>query len=233
MITVAIVFFAAMIQAAMGFGMALVAMPLLIAVWGIQTASPAFALLGTTATFINAVRWRGNVTRHDLVYLLIPALIGVPIGVWILNDVSPVLVTRIMGVLLIAYALYSLAGLRLPPVTSRLWAHIFGFFAGILTGAYNAGGPPIVVYGSACNWSPDRFKANMQTFFFVMGVVVVISHAISNNLTRDVWEIALVALPGLLLGNLAGIRLGRYCPPDLFRKLVLILLILLGVQLLI
>ncbi len=217
----------------MGFGMALVAMPLLVTVWGIQTASPAFALLGLTATFINAVRLRGSVTRRDLIYLLIPALIGVPIGVWILNDVNPEIVTRVLGVLLIAYALYSLTGLRLPPVTSQGWAHVFGFSAGILTGAYNAGGPPVVVYGSACAWSPDRFKANMQTFFFLMGVVVVVSHAISRNLTPEVWQIALFALPGLLLGNFAGVRLGRFCPPDLFRKLVLILLIVLGVQLLI
>ncbi len=233
MITALIVFFAALVQSAMGFGMALVAMPLLVTIWGIQTASPAFALLGVTATFINALRWRGSVTRRDVLYLLVPALVGVPIGVWILNDVNPDIVTGFMGVLLIVYALYSLSGLRLPPFTSQRWAHVFGFSAGILTGAYNAGGPPVVVYGSACAWSPDRFKANMQTFFFVMGVVVVASHAISNNLTPEVWQIALFAVPGLLLGNFAGERLGRYCPPELFRKLVLILLVVLGVQLLI
>lgn len=233
MITAVIIFFAALVQAALGFGMALVAMPLLIAIWGIQTASPSFALLGTTATFINAIRWRQSITRHDIVNLLLPALIGVPIGVWILGAVDPVIVTGAMGVLLILYALYSLAGWRLPPVTAPRWAYGFGFLAGILTGAYNAGGPPLVVYGSACEWSPERFKGNMQTFFFVMGIVVVVSHAVSRNLTPEVWRIALIALPALIAGNFAGLFLGRYLKPAVFRKMVLVLMIVLGVQLLI
>ena len=105
-----IVFLGAMIQGMVGFGMALVAMPLMVTVLGIQIASPSFALMGLVATFLNTVRWRGDITWADIKVLIIPALIGVPLGVLSLSRGDPVLVTRILGVVLIIYALYSLLG---------------------------------------------------------------------------------------------------------------------------
>ncbi len=50
----------------MGFGMALVAMPLMVAVLGIQVASPSFALMGIVGTFLNAIRWRTDITWRDM-----------------------------------------------------------------------------------------------------------------------------------------------------------------------
>ena len=43
----------------------------------------------------------------------------------------------------------------------------FGFFAGILGGAYNTNGPPVVIYGSLRKWSPATFRATLQGYFFM------------------------------------------------------------------
>jgi len=43
----------------------------------------------------------------------------------------------------------------------------FGFLAGILGGAYNANGPPIVIYGVMRGWKKEAFRASLQGFFFV------------------------------------------------------------------
>jgi uncharacterized membrane protein YfcA len=228
-----IVFLGAMIQGMMGFGMALVAMPLMVTVLGIQVASPSFALMGLVATFLNTVRWRHDITWRDIRVLLVPALIGVPLGVLFLSRGDPVLVTRMLGVVLIIYAIYSLLGRTLPVGRSPLWGYIAGFFSGALTGAFNAGGPPVVAYASALNWSPDRFKGNMAIFFFIMGLAVVASHAVSGSLTAEVWRIALLALPGLYLGQVTGVFLGRRISPARFSQLVLVLLVVLGIQLLV
>ena len=143
-LVVLIVLLAALVQGVMGFGGALIAMPLLAALLGIKTAVPAFALIGVAATFFNSVRLRRHATAGDLIQLALPALLGIPLGVWLLARVDEVIVTRVLGVLLVAYAIYALWGLALPPLRHRAWAFVVGFTSGILTGAYNTGGPPVV-----------------------------------------------------------------------------------------
>lgn len=232
-LVVLIVFLGAMVQGMMGFGMALVAMPLMVSVLGIQMASPSLALMSLAGNFSNTIRWHTDITWHDVVVLLVPALIGVPLGVLFLSQGDPVWVARILGVVLIAYAGYSLLGRSLPVGSSPAWGYAAGFFSGALTGAFNAGGPPAVAYASAHDWLPDRFKGNMAIFFLIMGLAVVAAHAVSGNLSGEVLRIALLALPGLYLGQATGVFLGKRVSPARFNQLVLALLVVLGVQLLV
>lgn len=232
MIVVLVIFFAAMVQGVMGFGAALVAMPLLTAILGIKTAVPAFALIGTFTTFSNTLRLRKHATPRDLLQLLFPALVGIPLGVWLLAQVDGEVVTRILGVILLAYALYGLSGMMLPRLHHRVWALAIGFTSGVLTGAYNTGGPPIVVFGAARQWPADRFRANLQSYFLFSGVFVVTLHGFAGHLTGEVWKFALISIPALLLGQLIGVRICRYVNAELFRKLVLVFLLILGGQLL-
>lgn len=228
-----IVFAGALVQGMLGFGMALVAMPLMTAVLGIQVASPSFALMGVVATLMNTIRWRSHVSWRDVVVVLVPALIGVPVGVLFLSRADPVLVTRILGVTIIAYALYSLLGRALPVSDNPIWAYGMGFFSGAVSGAFNAGGPPIIAYATGRGWLPEQFKGNMSAFFLATGVVVVVSHAFSGNLTVETGRIALLALPGIYLGQVTGVYLGQRVSPARFNQVVLVVLLLLGIQLLI
>lgn len=228
-----VVLLAALVQGVMGFGGALIAMPLLTALLGIKTAVPAFALIGVAATFFNSVRLRRHATAGDLIQLALPALLGIPLGVWLLARVDETIVIRALGVILVAYAVYGLSGLTMPPLRHRAWALIVGFTSGILTGAYNTGGPPVVVYGVAREWSADQFRANLQTFFLLSSAYVVALHALAGHLTASVWEYALVALPALIVGQLIGARICRYLNAVVFRKIVLLFLALVGASLLI
>lgn len=227
-----IIFFAALVQGIMGFGAALIAMPLLVALLGIKTAVPAFALIGTMTTFFNALRLRRHATPGDLVQLALPALVGIPLGIWLLARVDGDVVTHTLGIILIAYATFALTGTTLPELHHRVWAYLIGFTSGVLTGAYNTGGPPVVVYATARQWSADRFRANLQSYFLLSGIIVVVLHGFAGHLTPSVWRYALFAIPALLLGQLIGVRICHYLDAQLFRKLVLLFLLILGAQLL-
>lgn len=227
-----VVFFAALIQGLMGFGGALIAMPLLVALIDIQTATPLFAVVGTLATLLNAIRWREHSTPRDLVRLIIPAAIGIPFGILLLARADQAVVTGILGVILIAYAIYNLMGWIMPPLRHPGWALLAGFSSGVLSGAFNTGGPPVIVYATAKQWSADRFRGNLQAYFLVISLILIIAHGATGHLTPDVWRMALLAVPALLLGQFVGVRLCRYVDARLFRKLVLVFLLLLGGQLL-
>lgn len=232
MLVALVIFVAALVQGVMGFGGALVAMPLLAAIVGIKTAVPAFALIGSITTFFNTLRLRKHATPGDLVHLILPAMVGIPLGIWLLARVDGEIVTGVLGAILVLYAGYSLLGMAIPPVRHRLWTYAVGFTSGLLTGAYNTGGPPIVVYAATQEWSADRFRANLQSYFLLSSLLVVTLHGLTGHLTSTVWRYALVALPALVLGQFIGARVCRYLDAALFRKLVLLFLLVLGLQLL-
>ncbi len=232
MLVALVVFVAALVQGVMGFGGALIAMPLLVTLVGIQTATPAFALVGALASLMNAVRWRAHVTRGDLLQLVIPAALGIPIGVLLLARLDAEMVTRALGVILIGYAAYNLIGWAVPPLRNRLWAYVAGFTSGILSGAFNTGGPPVIVFADARRWTADRFRGNLQTYFLFISLFLIVSHGVTGHLTANVWRTAAVGVPALVVGQFIGARLCHYINPDLFRRLVLVFLLLLGGQLL-
>ncbi len=233
MIAVAIIiFFGALVQSSIGFGFALVAMPLLVSLLGIHTAAPLVALAALFLEIGILLRYREAFNFQVVKYLIMGAVVGIPLGVLAVRGIDGVIVNRILGLIVIGYALYALVAPALPEFAGRGWAHFFGFLAGILGGAYNTGGPPVVIYGNCRGWKPDEFKGNLQGFFLVSGIVVIASHALSGNYTADVWQNLLYALPGLVLGTAAGFILSKRINPDLFRKAVLFALIVLGLKLL-
>lgn len=232
MIVGLIVFVAAMVQGLLGFGGALIAMPLLVMIIGIQTATPAYALLGALSTLLNTIRLRHHTTPGDLARLVLPALVGIPLGILLLTRVDSTYVTATLGIILIVYAVYNLLGWTMPPLTHPAWAFLAGFSSGVLSGAFNAGGPPVIVYASTRSWSADRFRGNLQTYFLIVSIFLLIGHAMSGHFTADIGRMVLLAAPALVVGQMVGARLCRYVEGERFRKLVLWVLLLLGLQLL-
>jgi uncharacterized membrane protein YfcA len=103
--------------------------------------------------------------------------------------------------------------------------------AGLLGGAYNTSGPPVIVYGDCRRWAPPEFKSNLQAFFAVADGLVVLGHVAAGNLTRVVLTHYALALPAILLGLWLGLRLERRVQPAAFRRLALLLLLVLGARL--
>lgn len=226
-----ILFLATFVQSSIGFGLALVAMPLLVTILGIQVAAPMVAVVAMIAEVVILARYREAFDFKIVMHLVIGAIVGIPIGIFAVRTLDGAIVTRALGVLVLGYALYALAAPALPALAWRGWEYLFGFFAGVLGGAYNTGGPPVVIYGNCRRWPPEEFKSDLQGFFLVTGLVVFASHALSGNLTSAVWQNVLYALPGMALGLVAGFLLSKRIRPELFHRLVLFALIGLGVKL--
>lgn len=226
-----IMFFANFTQSVAGFGMALVAVPLLTDMIGPQAAAPLIPLAALVTQTVLLLRYRTAINLRTVGRLAAAAVVAIPLGVFVLTRADEDVVRAVLGVFLILYALYALFNLRLPPLRSPRWAYGFGFASGLMSGAYNIPGPPVVIYGSCRGWPPDEFRSNLQGFFMLSSVTVLGTHALAQHYTPDVFQAFLIALPGILLGLAAGIALDRYINPALFRRIVLLLLIVLGLNL--
>jgi uncharacterized membrane protein YfcA len=229
---ITIVFGAALIQSLSGFGFAVIIMPLISLMVGLQVAAPMVALTALTVYSINVARYRRAIDYKELLRLGVAAVLGVPLGIWVLTSMDESVVMRILGLMLVTYAIFALVRPTTKWVLSRHWAYPAGLLAGCLTGAYNVPGPPVIVYGSLRQWPRDEFRALLQAIFFIGGVLVVGSHLVAQRVTADVLRLYLFALPALGLGILVGSRVDRYVDRDRFRTIVTVMVLVLGLALL-
>lgn len=224
-------FFGVFTQTLTGFGSALVTMAVLPALVGIRTASPLVALMAITLEGILLIRYRGAINFGAVWRLSLAAIAGIPIGIAAIRLISEGVVLAILGVVLVGYSIYALITPKLPALKQPVWAFGFGFVGGLLSGAYNVAGPAAVIYGNCRGWEPAEFKSNLQAFFLLNDLMVVTNHALAGNLTPIVWQGYVIALPAIALGIFVGLKIDRRINPSLFRKIVLLLLIVMGLRL--
>jgi uncharacterized protein len=224
---------AGLTQALTGFGSALVSMALLPPLLGLMTAAPLVALMAGSIEIGLLLRYRSALRFASVKWLGAAMIVGIPLGLLVLRAVPERLALAVLGAVLCGYSVYAFFSPRLPELRPRIWAPLLGLLAGTLGGAYNTSGPPLVIYGHSQRWSPDEFKGNLQGLFLVIDVVVVLSHLAAGNFTARVLSSYAWAMPGLLVGTLLGLILEHRLEPALFRRLVLIVLFVMGVRLLI
>lgn len=232
LVLVALIAFAAsFIQSVAGFGSALLGMPLLVVVVGIQIASPLVALLGAALEIVLILRYRQHLHVRLVGKLVLAATVGIPLGIYAVKNVDQRIVLGILAIVLIGYGLYGLSKLALPTLDGDGWTYSLGFIAGVLGGAYNTAGPPVIIYGHARRWPAAQFKGNLQGFFLPVSFFIVAGHFLASTVTPVVWQSFLVSLLPLALGIWLGGLAERRIDAERFRKLVLALLILLGASL--
>lgn len=233
LIIVITTFSAAFIQGIAGFGFALVAMPILSGLTSIQTAAPLVALTTLLNNFILCLYYRQSFDRKIVKNLLLGSVLGIPIGFLALDAVPTALMLIGLGGVIVAYALYSLLSPVVPVLKSKLWAYGAGFCSGILLGSFNLPGPPVILYGSSQRWSQEAFKGNLTSFFWVSVAIVVLGHGFQNRISEEIVRQFMISMPGLMLGLFLGVVLAKRFDPNIFRKIITILLAIIGVRLIV
>lgn len=227
----AVLFLATFIRSALGFGEALVAVPLLALTMPVQVAAPLAVLVSiTVATVVVIQDWR-NVHLRSAGWLVLSTLFGIPVGLLLLKTVAESIVKAVLGVFIIAFALYSLAG-RKPELHSDRLAPVFGFTAGILGGAYGMNGPPLVVYGVLRRWQPMQFRATLQGYFLIASLVGMAGYAFTGLWTRTVSGYFLLSLPLALFAIFLGRAIHRRLTSSRFLICINVGLALIGALLL-
>lgn len=227
---------AATVQSLSGFGFGMVSMGLLPLVLPIREAVPIVALLGFCVSASVLFACRRSLTLRAVLPPLIGSLVGVPIGVAFLTGAEPALLRVALGVVLVTFALHGLFGRRPPGVgegTERGWHDAVGGAAGLaggaLGGAFNVGGPPLILYVTWRRLAPDVLKSTLQCCFLVGGCVQLPLFVHHGVVTRDSVLAAGAGVPAMGLGLAAGFALSRRISRTAFRRMVLALLLALGV----
>jgi uncharacterized membrane protein YfcA len=227
----AVLFFATFIRSALGFGEALIAVPLLALSMPVQVAAPLAVLVSITVAVVVVIQdWR-HVHFRSAGWLVLATLFGIPLGLLLLKTVPESVVKSILGAFIIAFAIYSLTG-RKPELHNDRLAPLFGFTAGILGGAYGMNGPPLVVYGVLRRWQPAQFRATLQGYFLIASMVGMAGYAATGLWTRTVSNYFLLSLPLALIAVFLGHAIHRRLSSSRFLVCVNVGLAVIGVLLL-
>lgn len=159
------IFFASLLQGSFGFAFMLIALPLLSFFMSMKVAVPLLSFFLALASGILAFRFRMGLLLKNVQALLIGAVIGIPIGIFLLLKFSDRLIKISLGILLIVYSVYSLFTRRILFRLPAWTGYIFGFFAGVLGGAFNITGPPVVFYIATQEWSKITIAGSLNFFF--------------------------------------------------------------------
>jgi uncharacterized membrane protein YfcA len=229
----AVIFLATLIRSALGFGEALVAVPLLALLMPVEVAAPLAVLVSITVAVVIVVEDWHKVHLASAWRLVLSTLFGLPLGLLLLTAVPGPVVKAVLAVVIIAFSVYGLAR-RAPLVLhdDRL-AWLFGFGAGVLGGAYGMNGPPLVIYGTLRRWSAEQFRATLQGYFLPASVVGMAGYWLAGLWGPPVTRYYLLSLPvagaSIVLGRVVNRRLaGRS-----FVLFVHIALLVIGITLLI
>lgn len=227
-LVLAILFLSTFIRSALGFGDALIAMPLLALVIGIQVATPLVAMGASTIAFTILLKsWR-KVEIKAAWRLVIATWIGIPLGIFFLKAAPEILVKSLLGILLMGFGAYNLFVPDLPKLLNEKWAFVTGLIAGILGGAYNTNGPPVVIYGMLRRWDPEKFRATLQGYFLPTGFAILITHGLAGMWTTQVIRLYGYSIPIIIAAVLLGEKVNLLIPQGKFDKIIYGFLVVIG-----
>lgn len=201
-------FIASLVRSTLGFGEALIAVPLFLFFLPVDIAVPLAVMLSVVIALVVVIQDHKKIHFYSAKWLIFYAILGVPFGIVVLTYTNGTLVKTGLGVLIILYSLYSLYfnNNKVLQEDNRFWLFICGFLSGVFGGAYGLNGPPLVVYGNLRQWSTKHFRATLQAYFLPVSMLSVMGYYAKGLLTTEVNTYFLVSL----ITTIPAIFLGRY-----------------------
>ena len=203
---IGVIFIATLIRSSLGFGEALISVPLLAMRIPITIAAPLAVLISVVVAAVIVVQdWR-RVELRSASELILSSLPGIPIGVLLLARGNEHVVKSLLGLIIVAFSIYSLARKtsRLPGKDHHGWLMACGFFSGVLGGAYGMNGPPLAIYGALRGWSPQHFRATLQGYFLPASIAGLCGYWVAGLWTPEVSRFYLLSLPLVVVATFLG-----------------------------
>lgn len=224
----------AIVQGVAGFGLGLVALPILLFA-GIHLPAALILLIfsSTAQSLHNLLKYREHFCLRDSVAINGTRLAFMPIGLailYLIGDSDPSRVRQIVGVAILA-AVAAQYFLRVKPVEKLHWGWtlLAGGVSGIMGSAIGIGGPAFVLWCQAHNWSTWRFRTCMWSGLFAFALPMLIALLFMYGaILYPVVGFAALLTPVSIFGGKMGSRIGGKLDSRHLRLVVFIMLIASG-----
>jgi len=195
LIAALLIFLGSFVQTAIGFGLAIVAAPLLFLISPDYVPAP-ICLVALFISILNALKHRDSVEIGGLKMALIGRVPGSIAGGVLLVMVSTDLLALWLGALVLFAVIVSLLPFRIEPTPARMT--IAGFFSGFFGTSSGIGGPPMALLLQ--HQEANQLRGNLSAFFVFSSMISLIIQMPAGFLTmHHVW-ITVPLIPAAWLG---------------------------------
>jgi len=217
---------AATCQSLTAFGFALVMVPLLSLAWEVKPAVVTSTLLGTVILLPLTLEARHHVSSGRAARLLAGSLVGIPAGVVLLDRIDPEALKILVGAVVIAASLlvYFVPQVRWPEARGATPLTV-GMITGVLRASTSMGGPPAVFYLLGTERRMEAFRATLLAFSLPMSLLTILGLAVAGQVTGEVVRASAIALPAVAVGLILGRWMRPWIAEEVFRTVVLAVLI--------
>ena len=224
-----IVLATSIVQSLVGFGSALLSVPLMIIVIDLQSAVIVSSIVGSLSNLLQSWQLRRDIDRVLAKRFLLATVLGAPIGLVLFIYANQSALKIVLGVSILFGVTVLSRGMELQHVSSWLdW--LMGAISGVLLMATSTNGPPLVFVLQARKVAPTTFRATLNLVFLVSGAFGLVMFGFAGELVVDDVKLAGAAFPAMVIGISIGTVLRKYAPQEIFKKLVLVLLTVGGVS---
>ncbi len=200
-----------------GFGSALIFMPLASSVAAPRLVAALLLIIDfVAATPLIPNAWK-HADRRATAVMVAGALIGVPIGTYLLTRLEPVTTRWIISVFVAALLALLLSGWRYRGNDHVALSVGVGGLSGFCSGLAQTGGPPIVGYWLGRPIASMIARANIVLFFAASDFFSAVSYAVSGLVTADAVLFSLLVGPVYAIGVGFGASLFGRASETLFR----------------
>ncbi|HLQ64961.1 MAG TPA: sulfite exporter TauE/SafE family protein [bacterium] len=229
-----VVAFASAVKGALGFGFPLIAVPLAANLIGARTAVVLIAIPVVFGNFLILMRGGGSAEElRRFGGMLAGVVAGTVIGAQLLGRLDPGVVSLIVGISAVLLAVLSWGNLMPPisPKAHRVAGPTVGVAAGVLGGATGIYAPLIAAYVHALQVDKRAFVYWLTAAFFLGGAVQVLSYWRLGLYNWNLVTYAVATFVPVVVGTWLGFWIQDRLPVTLFRRLVLLLVLASGVNL--
>lgn len=223
---------AGLVKGTTGLGFSTACLPFLVMAVGLKSALPLVivpSLVSNLTVMRGAGHFRETVSRFWPLYLLLVP--GIVAGLMVLDHVDGVTAAGALGGVLCVYAGYALMSpqVHLPDRWERRLAPPVGFLTGMVNGVTGTQVMPLLPYMLARPLDPNRLVQAINCSFTLSSFAMAAGLSMLSLFALDQLWLSLAGVVPALAGVKIGTVLRRKLDPAVFRTLVLLVLLALGV----
>ena len=229
------VFFGGIVKGSVGIGMSMFSVPLIAFILPPTKAMMLLCFPVIVTNFIQMDIKRG-ISNSRFFPMFITLFLGILIGGKLILSLNLKTISIIIALTIIIFTSFNFLGLNLnwlKPKYEKIISIFIGFFSGILGGVSTFYAPPIITFLVSLNLAKENFIRTTATMYFLASIPLyssLIFHGLGNF--YDLLVSLIITAPALL-GQYLGTKIRVRLSNEIFRKTILVILIIIGFSLLI
>jgi len=223
-----VILVASVIQGMTGFGAGLLAGPILTLFLEAKLVVLIIMFTGIANLLFVVHNSRQHIYAARALPLIIPAILGVPLGAYLLHKAASSVTSLAIATISIIFSAILLMGYHMPIKREVAASLGFGFMSGVMSAGVGMGGPPLILFLSNQRWPREIFRGTTAFLFLLTGILSILFYIMGGIVTYSRMLISLSLIPagiiGFFIGNLLFQRVGAM----LFLKIALSLILIAG-----